>query len=368
MHRALERLASGSGRPSAVAGWTGRAAAALALLLAACVGLHAEPTLRVLAWPGYADADIVKSFERQHHVHVQVSIVSSDESLWARVNANDAGDVDVFAVNTAELKRYEDAGLVVPLDRAHIPNTQHQLPRFRDLAAIPNLVRDGHVYAIPYTYSEMGLIYDRRQVNPPPTSINALWDPKYQGRVLAFDTSSHNFSIAALALGLRDPFHIPDAQIPAVVRKLVELRRNVLTFYSLPEEAAQLFERQHVALLYANYGTQQVQQLRREGADIGYVIPREGALAWLDCWAVTRGARDQALAEAWIDHVLERSASVALTERQGLANTVVHSGTDMRDSRILWLESVENADRRAALWARIISGDQVGAILAAGPP
>jgi putative spermidine/putrescine transport system substrate-binding protein len=348
------------------AGW-GWLAAGISLLVA-CAALHAEPTLRVLAWPGYADADIVKAFEQQHHVHVQVSIVSSDESLWQRVNENDAGNVDVFAVNTAELKRYVDASLVVPLDRDNIPNTQHQLPRFRNLGAIPNLVREGRVYAIPYTYSEMGLIYDKRQVPAPPTSINALWDPAYQGRVLAFDTSSHNFSIAALALGLPDPFHIPDAQLPAVVRKLVELRRNVLTFYSLPEEAAQLFKRQHVALLFANYGTQQVQQLRQAGADIGYVIPREGALAWLDCWAVTRGARDKPLAEAWINHVLERRASMALTERQGLANTVVPSGTDMRDSRILWLESVENADRRAALWARIISGDQVDAILAARQP
>jgi putative spermidine/putrescine transport system substrate-binding protein len=338
--------------------------AALAALLAACCLARAEPTLRVLAWPGYADPDIVKAFEQKHHVHVQVSIVASDESLWERVNANHGGNVDVFAVNTAELKRYEDAGLVVPIDPSNVPNTQHQLPRFRKLAAIPNLVREGGLYAVPYTYSEMGLIYDRQQFATPPDTIDALWDPKLRGRVLAFDTGGHNFSIAALALGLSDPFHIPEAQMPGVVRKLVELRRNVLTFYSLPEEAADLFQRHRVALLFANYGTQQVQQLRKAGANIGYVIPREGALAWLDCWAVTRGAGDnKALAEAWIDHMLERSSSMALTERQGLANTVVAGGTDVKDSRILWLEPVENADRRTALWERIISGDPAEAIV-----
>lgn len=330
------------------------AAAALWLGLAAA---QAEPVLRVLAWPGYADPDIVKRFEEQHHVKVQVSIVASDESLWERVNARNGGEVDVFAVNTAELKRYIDAGLVVSLNLANVPNAGQQLPRFRNLGAIPNLTREGRVYALPYTYSEMGLIYDRAQVKTPPTSINALWDPQYRGRVLAFDTSSHNFSIAAMSLG-KPPFRIDDASYPEVAQRLVELRRNVLTFYSLPEEAVELFRTQKVALLFANYGTQQVQQLRKAGADIGYVIPREGALAWLDCWTVTRGARDKALAEAWINHMLERSVSLALTERQGLANTVVAGSLGEADSKIIWLEPVENAERRSALWARIVSGAQ----------
>lgn len=337
------------------------------LLLLACGAAWGLPTLRVLAWPGYADPDIVKRFEQAHNVKVQVAIVSSDESLWERVNGNGGGDVDVFAVNTAELKRYVDAGLVVPLNLANIANTRQQLPRFRNPAAIPSLTRDGRVYAVPFTYSAMGLIYDRRQFAAPPDSITALWDPRYRGRVLAFDTSSHNFSIAALSLGRSDPFHLDEQAMREAVQRLIELRRNVLTFYSLPEEAAELFRSQKVALLFANYGTQQVQQLRQAGADIGYVIPREGALAWLDCWTVTRGARDKPLAEAWINFMLERSVSTALTERQGLANTVAETPGLEQAGRILWLEPVEDADRRAALWAQIVSGARPGAVLARKP-
>jgi putative spermidine/putrescine transport system substrate-binding protein len=332
--------------------------AALALALgSAAGGAQAVETLRVLAWPGYADADIVKAFEKRMHVAVQVTVVSSDESLWERVSAKRGADFDVFAVNTAELKRYVDQGLSVPLDLANIPNTASQLPRFRDRNAIPNLVRESNVYAVPYTYSEMGIIYDRQQVKEAPTSIRALWDPRYKGRVLAFDTSGHNFSIAALALG-KSPFQIDDASYPAVVEQLIALRRNVLTFYSLPEESVELFRDNKVALLFANYGTQQVQQLKRAGADIGYAIPREGALAWLDCWTVTRGAKNKALAEAWINYMLEKPVSRALTERQGLANTVETSDGDEQAKKIIWLEPVEDVNRRAALWGRIVSGDQ----------
>jgi len=332
----------------------------LLILIAAWLALpaFAADTLRVLAWPGYADPDIVKGFEQRFKAVVQVTIVSSDENLWERISANRGGDFDVFAVNTAELKRYLDAGLVVPLNLAGIPNVAQQQPRFRDRAAIPNLMRGSDVYAVPYTYSEMGLIYDRQQIKQPPSSISALWDPQYKGRVLAFDTGGHNFSIAALALGKPNPFQLDEAAYRDVTAHLVALRRNVLTFYSLPEESVELFRDHKAALLFANYGTQQVQQLKQAGADIGYVIPKEGALAWLDCWTVTRGAKNKALAEAWINYMLEKPASRALIERQGLANTVEPSELDERKNRIIWLEPVEDAARRSAVWARIVSGDR----------
>lgn len=110
--------------------------------------------------------------------------------------------------------------------------------------------------------------------------------------------------------------------------------------------------------MFANYGTQQVEQLRKAGADIGYVIPKEGALAWLDCWAITRGVRNKRLAEAWINYTLEKDVSAALTKRQGLANTVEAATSTDSSSRLIWLEPVEDFNLRTALWDRIISGDR----------
>jgi putative spermidine/putrescine transport system substrate-binding protein len=226
------------------------------------------------------------------------------------------------------------------------------------LQSIPGISRAGKLYAIPYTYSEMGLIYDRKQVKEPPTSMAAMWDPRYKGRVLAYNGSNHNFSIVALLLGSKTPFEIKHREFKLIVDRLIALRRNVLTFYSLPEESIELFRENSAALMFANYGTQQVEQLRKAGADIGYVIPEEGALAWLDCWAITRGVRNKRLAEEWINFTLEKDVSSALTKRQGLANTVEPETSTDSSNRLIWLEPVENFNLRAALWDRIISGDR----------
>jgi len=320
----------------------------------------AMETLRVLTWPGYADGDLVRVFEKRHNVRVDVTLVSTDDALWKKLNTNNGGDFDVFAANTAELKRYIDQGISVPLDLENIPNTRKQLPRFRNLQSIPGITRAGQIYAVPYTYSEMGLIYNRKYVKAPPVSLAALWDPQYRGRVLAYDGGTHNFTLAALLLDSKNPFQLKEGDYKRAVEKLIDLRHNVLTFYSQPEEAVELFRDHPVALVFANYGSQQVKQLQAAGADIGYVIPKEGALAWLDCWAVTRGARNKRLAEAWINYTLEKSVSTALSERQGLANTIQADPAETQSSKIIWLEPVEDASRRADLWGRIVSGDRPG--------
>jgi putative spermidine/putrescine transport system substrate-binding protein len=321
-------------------------------------------TLRVLAWPGYADPDVIREFERRHGARVDLTLVATDQVLWEKMSASQGADFDVFAVNTAELQRYIDGRLAQPVDPAAIPNTKRQLPRFRNPGAIAGLTRDGKAWGIPYTYAEMGLIFDRSQFAQPPDSIAALWDPRLRGKVLAYGGGGHNFSLAALALGKPSPFRLAESDWPKAVDRLIELRRNVLGFYTQPDEAARLFRRHRVALLFANYGMQQVQALRAAGADIGYAIPKEGALAWLDCWVISRGAKDLSLANAWIDHMLDPGVSGLLVTRQGLANTIAEPVDSVADVRLLWLEPMEDPLRRDRLWSRIVSGDRSAKVLA----
>ncbi|HHE64777.1 MAG TPA: extracellular solute-binding protein [Bacteroidetes bacterium] len=317
----------------------------------------ARETLHVLAWPGYADADLVQIFEQRFNVNVEVTIIDSDDVMWNRLTDKNGTKFDVFAVNTAQLQRYIELDISIPITLSNIPNTARQVPRFRNLSTIPGLTYNGKTYAIPYTYSEMGMIYDRKVFPVPPDSFSLMWDKRFQGRVLMYGGSEHNFSLSALVLGLENPFQIPDAYFSRVSQHLISLRRNVLSYYENPQDATSLFVQNNIALLFANYGPQQVSQLRAAGADIGYVIPREGALAWLDCWSITRFADNKILAEAWINYMLEESVSHVLTQRQGLPNTLVDPADLLQTDKIIWLQQVKNSAKRKSLWDKIISGE-----------
>lgn len=336
-------------------------------LIQTVAGLHVGPLsarsagaagkaqlLRVLAWPGYAEPEVVQSFEQRHGARVELTVIDTDEAMWARAGSGDR--FDVLALNTAELQRYLRAGLVQALDLRQVPNSRRQAPRFQDRQSIPGLTRGGELFAMPYTYAEMGLIHDRRQLPNPPASINALWDPRWRGKVLIYNGAAHNFSLAAQSLGLASPFRLADNEWPSTAQRLIELRRNALGFYNQPEESVRLFTRHGAALMFANYGAQQLRLLRATGADVGYAIPREGALAWLDCWALTRHCREPRLAHAWIDHQLGDLASRLLVERQGLATTLQNSPAG--EDRLIWLEPVEDAERRELLWSAIRAGQR----------
>ncbi len=324
----------------------------------------AGDTLRVLAWPGYADPDIVHTFEQRYGSRVEVTVIDSDLDLWNKIIANGAQDFDVFAVNTAELQRYIRKGLVVGIATETLPNLARQRSRFRDLKSIPGIVHDGVVYAIPYTYSEMGLIYDRRQVPKAPDSLSALWDERYHGKVVAYNGGTHNFSLAALSLGLKSPFKLDDRDWPRAVDRLIALRRNVTGFYTRPDESVALFKHRQAALMFANFGKQQLQLCKTAGLNVGYALPKEGALAWLDCWVITRSARNLNLATAWINYLLENEPGQALMSRQGLSNTTSAEPDDAANDMLRWLQPVESEEHRNQLWSRIVSGDRASKVLA----
>ena len=331
-------------------------AAALAAVGAVSLQAPAQAAtreLRMLTWTGYADDDWVKEFEKEQNCKLSVVFAGTDDEFWSKIKGSEGADFDIYAVNTAELQRYIDAGLAAPHDLDKIPNQKGTLPRFRDLAEVKGVMCDGKVYAIPWAYDSIGLIYDKKKVSPAPDSMAILWDPKYKGKVLAYDASSHNFSFTALTMGIDTPFNLTPDQMAKVKDRLIEFKHNILTFYSQPDEALKIYESNDVALVWGNFGHQQIKQFKDAGHDVGYVIPKEGALAWLDTWVLSSKVKDKDLAEAWVNFVLQKKISQALTERQGFGNTVTELPGDNPNDKLIWLLPVEDYTKRSDLWNEI---------------
>ena len=329
------------------------AAAALGLIGPIATARAAEE-LRILAWQGYADDDWVAAFEAETGADVSVVFVGTDDEIWAKMQGSEGKDFDVFAVNTAQLQRYIDSGLAQPWDLAAMPNQQQTLDRFKDLGKVSGTTRDGKPYGIPFAFDAVGLLYDKTKVVPPPTSMDALWDPKYAGKVLAYDNGEHNFSFTALTLGAENPFKLSDAQLEAAKAKLVDYKKQILSYYATADEVVQIIQNNDVALVWCNYGQQQVKMLQDAGlTDWVYVNPKEGALAWLDTWALSKGAQNPELAAKWVNFLLQKKIGEELSTRTGFGNTVAPFASAGADDKIVWLEAVEDPTRRADLWNEI---------------
>jgi putative spermidine/putrescine transport system substrate-binding protein len=329
------------------------ATAAILAVSALTAGNVSAQDLRILAWEGYADSDWVKAFEEETGADVSVVFIGSDDEIWAKIKGSEGKDFDVFAINTAQLQRYINAGLTTPIDLDNIPNLQNALPRFQDLSKVEGVMRDGKAYAVPYAFDSIGLIYDVDKVSPTPTSMEVLWDPKYKGKTLIYDNGEHNFSFTALTLGIENPFKLSDDQLATIKERLIELKRNSLSFYTTASEAQQIYLSNDVALIWANYGQQQVKAMQDAGANVAYINPKEGALAWLDTWALTSGVKNKELAEAWINFTLSHEISGAMSERTGFGNAAVATANANDDDSMIWLDFVEDPLKRSDLWNEV---------------
>jgi len=327
---------------------------AAALALAAGLAMPAAAKeLRILAWQGYADDDWVQEFKGQCGCDVSVVFIGTDDEIWAKIKGSEGKDFDLFAVNTAQLQRYIDAGLTTPIDLDKVPNQKQTLPLFNDLTTVKGVMRDGKLHAIPYAFDSVGIIYDPKKVDTPPDSMSVLWDPKYKGKMLGYDNGEHNFSTTGLIMGVANPFQLTAEQLEQAKQKLIEMKHNLLSFYTTADEAVQIWQNNDVAVMFANYGQQQVKMMKDAGLDIVYVNPKEGALAWLDTWALTSGVQDKELAESWINFVLQKKVGEQLSQRTGFGNTVAPFPSAGENDKLVYLEFVEDPTKRADLWNEI---------------
>lgn len=327
-----------------------RAALCLIALPVLLAGASAgAETLRILAYEGYADDSWIAEFEQQTGDEVNVVFAGSPEEMFAKMQGSNGGDYDLIAIDTSIVKRYVDNGLIQPFDDAKLPNLASLQPSF---AGIEQTVRDGQRYAVPIAWGSLGFIYNADDFPTPPTSWSVLWDPAYQGRVLMGDDGNNNIVNTALELGLPDPYHLTPEQAQQVEDRLIALKSNLLSYYSGGEEGVTLFEQNDVALMTA-FGELQYRELERRGLNVGYVVPEQGAVGWVDCWALSSGAQAVDLAHEWVNFWLQPRIGQEMSERHGYGNTTSASADLDYSDRLVWLSEPEDYTMRTNLWNEV---------------
>ncbi|WP_119271094.1 ABC transporter substrate-binding protein [Taklimakanibacter deserti] len=330
------------------------AGAQIALFAGLASGAIAEErVLRVLTWEGYNDEKWVKAFEAETGAKVSITYVYSVDEITAKMTASKGQDYDVLAIETSSYKRLIEQGLIQPLDRAKIPNLANLLPPMQNLRAL-NV--DGKLYGVPYAWGSVPLIYAKAAFPTPPDSWSIMWDERYRGKVIVLDDANNNVVTMALALGLPDPFNLTDEQFAQIKAKLLEVKRNVVTYYAGFDEGASIFAQGGIDLMAA-MAEPQVKMIKSKGVDVGLVIPKERAIGWFDCWAITAGARDMDLAYAWIDFFTRKEVGAALSATHEYGNSVDQAaneaiGLDYAD-RLTFLDAPEDFAKRVNLWNEV---------------
>ena len=261
-------------------------------------GAHAASELRVLNWQGYGtdEAWAIADFEQRTGVKVVHDYFNSEQEMLTKLRTS-PGAYDVVLINSAFTCDAAREGLLQPVDTTKIGHYADLAPKLRDSDMLNCQAKP---YGIAWVWGVTSFAYNTEKVSPRPDSIEALWDPKYAGRVGWRDDPVEAVAFAAIATG-QDP-NSP-ADLDSIRDKLAELKDQVRTFWSSEDEW-----NKHMAggqFDIATYWSGSASRSKTAfGLPVEFVVPREGAIGWFDGLSIARDAPNREAAHAFIDYMV----------------------------------------------------------------
>src|SRR6266536_2626857 len=241
-------VAAGSGRSGALAATTG------------------DRVVNFYNWSDYIDPAAIEAFTRETGIAVKYDIFDSNDILETKLLAGNSG-YDVVVPTAYFLERQIKAGIFRKLDKPRLPNLANVWDEIaRRLAAYD----PGNLYAVNYMWGTTGIGYNVG-------SAKAIL-----GAQATLDSWDLVFKPEAIAKFKACGVHMLDSSDDVLSAALNYLGLDPNTSEQAQKRAGEA----------------------KNGVDIGYVIPKEGAQLWFDNLAIPRDARHPAEAHALIDFLL----------------------------------------------------------------
>lgn len=294
-------------------------AACTALVLAGCGKKENEPVTAAPAtpaagevwfcnWSEYIDPAVLDDFTRQTGIRVQYSTYDSNEALYAKMKLTDGAGCDVVVPSTYFISKLAREQLLLPLDKAKLPNIANLDPALMDQP-----YDKGNAVSVPYMWGMSAIAVDTAKIDAKTVTAWAdLWKPAYKGQVIMLDDVRETFAVALRAIGKSG--NTTDAkEIEAGYLKLAALMPNIRKFDS--ESPKDAFLQGDVAIGMLWNGEAYLAQ--QENPKIALVFPQEGGVLWIDSFAIPVNAKHPAEAHALINFLLTPEAGKRNSEAVG---------------------------------------------------
>jgi putative spermidine/putrescine transport system substrate-binding protein/spermidine/putrescine transport system substrate-binding protein len=209
----------------------------------------------------------------------------------------------VYACLT-DTQRLVDGRLIRPIDTDRLTAWDSLFPYYRDSEQIR--VQD-QVYVVPAFGGTTGLIYDPDQVPDGVTSFAQLFeDPQLEGRIAIEDDPKYGIAMAALALGMDDPYDLTGADLQQVRQWYEDHASQIRAFYADQSEFSDLYQSGEIVAAFGYKGYDV--GLAKQGATVAFAPASEGALTWTCGYALGANGQNVDGAYALLDWFLAPEA------------------------------------------------------------
>ena len=260
---------------------------AFVLAFAANIGATsaAEP-LSYFTWAGYDDPAFRVPFTDKYGENgVAFSFYSGTDEAFTKLQAGYTADVAHPCIH--DIKKWQAAGLLRPVDPAKVQTWNDLIPALRDASAV---VIDGKHWMVPWEWGASSVLYRADKVKSAEESYTILVDPAYKGRTALPDAFDEIFQLAAVLAGVKQPLALEEADYPKVEAKFRELRDNARFIWTDPGQLEQAMASGEVDVAWG--WPNSFANLKKQGVDIGFMLkPKEKLVTWECGLGILAGAK-----------------------------------------------------------------------------
>ncbi len=266
------------------------AAVLLLLMVSGCKQYEPNEVLYVYNWGEYLDESVNEMFEEETGIKVVYKIYDNNESMYAVVK-NAPGTYDVVFPSDYMVGRMIAEDMLEPINFENVPNFQYIMEDFKNLNYDPK-----NQYSVPYTWGMVGLLYNTSVVKETPESWSALWDERYEGRILMYNNSRDTLGIPLLRNGY-SLNTTDEAELKQANQELLKQKKLLQAYVS-----DDIFGKMESgsAVICPAYGGDALSMME-ENPDLACVFPKEGTNRFIDCVCIMKDAPNKEAAEKYIN-------------------------------------------------------------------
>ena len=306
------------------------AVAASTLVMSAALGVASaqDRVINVYNWSDYIDPAVLEDFTKQTGIKVQYDTFDANETLETKLLAGRSG-YDIVVPSAYFLERQIKAGVFQKIDKTRLNNLGNIWPEIANRLAVYD---PGNQYAVNYMWGTTGIGFNveaMRERLGPNGKIDS-WDVVFKPENLAkfkdcgitmLDSSDDIMPAALHYLGL-NPNSTDERELQRAADLLLKVRPLVRKFHS--SEYLNALASGEICFVVGWSGDIKQAQKRaaevKNGVEIGYAIPKEGAQMFFDNLAIPKDAAHVAEAHAFIDFLLKPEVAAKNSNLVSYAN------------------------------------------------
>lgn len=266
-------------------------------------------------WPEYMPEDRgpLEKFKRDTGISYEYKeVIQENASFFGKsepqLRAGQPLGYDIVVMtNGIQLQHMIELGYCTPLDHAQLPNFNANAgEKYRQRAYDP-----GNTYTVPFTSGITGIAYNTKYVKEDITSMNALFDPKYKGKVGMMSDAQEIGNFGMFMLGI-DPEKSTEADWKKAGDKLKQQRDSGMVRKYYDQDYIDAVAKGDVWLTMAWSGD--VFQRELAGEPVKFVVPDEGGTIWTDNMLIPKGAANPVDALMMMDYLYQPAVAAELEE------------------------------------------------------